>query len=157
MDIVFLDFDGVLNSEDWSATAADAPEGEGYWGPSSLDERAVRRLNGLVAPGVHFVVSSTWRQVHDREALESLLKSKGFSGTILDVTPRMHRTPDGFLPVRGHEIQAWLDTHAVRAFVTLDDDSDMAHLLPHLVQTDPKLGLRDEDVARAREMLTTAS
>ena len=81
MDIVFLDFDGVLNSEDWSATAPAAPEGEGYWGPSSLDERAVSRLNGLVAPHVQFVVSSTWRQVHSRETLESIqgmsLKRRG--------------------------------------------------------------------------------
>jgi hypothetical protein len=51
---------------------------------------------------------------------------------------------------RGEEIQAWLTENPdVTQFVILDDDSDMAHLIDHLVQTDHKVGLTAADVKKA--------
>jgi hypothetical protein len=48
--------------------------------------------------------------------------------------------------VRGHEIQAWLDSHPEKfeRVVILDDDYDMAHLLPKLVGCNGNEGLTAE-------------
>ena len=46
--------------------------------------------------------------------------------------------------IRGNEIQQWLDIHKeydVEDFIILDDDSDMEHLIDHLIQTDSILGI----------------
>lgn len=52
---------------------------------------------------------------------------------------------------RGLEIQAWLDRDGYKGvFVIVDDDSDMAHLMPHLVKTDNNVGLTEE---RAGEII----
>lgn len=48
------------------------------------------------------------------------------------------------------EIQAWMDSHSERCdrFVILDDDDDMAHLIPNLIQCNGGDGLTT-DVADA--------
>ena len=46
---------------------------------------------------------------------------------------------------RGLEIQKWLDKNpGVDKFIILDDDSDMVHLMSHLLQTDGEFGLTNE-------------
>ena len=58
---------------------------------------------------------------------------------------------------RGTEIQAWLDAwrgEPVESFVILDDEGDMAHLLPRLVQTGWSTGLLHEHVQVARRLLS---
>jgi hypothetical protein len=56
--------------------------------------------------------------------------------------------------VRGLEIQDWLDNHpGVTDFVILDDSSDMAHLMPKLIQTDDATGLTQAHVAPALRLL----
>lgn len=134
--IVFLDFDGVLAV-----------------GGSGLDAALVARLNRLVATaGAAVVVSSSWRRGTDVLDLATALRSAGFVGTVVGATPTVPNLD------RGYEIQAWLNDTAdagceVESFVILDDDDDMAHLRPRLVQTNPDAGLSDGDVERAVRML----
>ncbi|MEZ4247684.1 MAG: HAD domain-containing protein [Polyangiales bacterium] len=145
--VLFLDFDGVLNSDRFDAEAPPAPEGEGWWGPSALDPRALERLRVLVRrAGCQVVVSSTWRLNHSREALSALLGL-----VVADITPRLHRTPDGVRQTRGDEIRAWLEAHPeVSTWVAVDDDIvDVAFF----VRTDAAVGLTDEDVERLVERL----
>ena len=59
-------------------------------------------------------------------------------------------------------LQAWLDERKygrgdVDGFVIFDDDGDMGPLLPYLVQTNPGIGLTDEDVTSAISLLTQNS
>jgi hypothetical protein len=153
MRIVFLDFDGVLNSRALVERAA-APHVPGL---SLLDEAAVARLERLcVDGGAVIVVSSTWRLSFDRLALQDMLRAKGLVTTaILDMTPMIPHKRG-----RGSEIQLWLDTAprargwSIEGMVILDDEADMLHLTPWLVQSSFETGLTDAHLALAKSVLT---
>jgi hypothetical protein len=109
--------------------------------------------------GAGVVVSSTWRLTFDRAALEDMLRAKGLATTaILDMTPLIPHKRG-----RGSEIQLWLDSaqHArgwsIEGMVILDDEADMLHLTPWLVQSSFETGLTDEHLALAKSMLTRAA
>jgi hypothetical protein len=148
--IVFLDFDGVLNSHAFTMRKPCA-------GVIGLDSDAVALLNDLLArTGAMVVVTSVWRLTRSRTELCDELLEVGFLGMVLDKTPHLNSRP------RGAEIQRWLDGYAatwrgeedpVESMVILDDDSDMAHLAHCLVKTDITVGLTAANVERAVKML----
>lgn len=151
MRVIFLDFDGVLNSIMWAEARTAENRGNLY----GLDHEAVQRLARLVdAVGAKIVVSSTWRKNRTVERLIELLKDAGYPGDppVIGKTPVLWRNEKGERLERGHEIQQWLDENpGVESFVILDDDSDMAHLKDRLVRTGNCCGLRDfhfDDVER---------
>ena len=139
--IVFLDFDGVLNSDAWIYSHSER-------GFDHIDPSRVELVNGLLhQTKAHVVVSSAWRILHSLPALRRGLASKGFRGSILGTTDRRG-------PIRGAEIQRWLtENQHDGPFVILDDNSDMGHLLPFLVKTDLATGITAADVERAAAML----
>jgi hypothetical protein len=148
--IVFLDFDGVLNSRIYMESMSDDERGSVV----GLDRAAVARLNRLLREAkAHVVVSSTWRLTRDCAQLARALGDRGFDGQLLGKTPRAGNA-------RGHQIQAWLDAApeyniAVESFVVIDDDSaDMGHLDDRLIKTTFEQGLQDEHVDRAVTMLS---
>ncbi len=160
MKLVFLDFDGVLNSRAYMIQRSEQGCKAGVLG---IDPAAVTHLNRLVrAASAEVVVSSTWRHNRDREQLQGVLNEAGFVGSVRGRTPRwLHKTPGGIYAAgtRGDEIQAWLDAAPdygvdVESFVIIDDDSDMAHLASRLVKTAFETGLTDADVDRALGVLT---
>lgn len=158
--VIFLDFDGVLNSVDFLEETYDQrkllekgrrTDQESWWS-AMIDGRAVGHLNEIIKhSGAKVVVSSSWRHGHTLAELRGILKNKGFIGSLIDKTPK--RAP--VAPYRrGNEIQAWLDEHPdVKKFVIIDDDSDMEHLMSYLVQTTWKSGLLAEHVAKALRIL----
>ncbi len=141
MRVIFLDFDGVLNTPAYLDEV-------GYDGPvaasGQIDTRAVDELNCLVAlTGAKVVVSSTWRKYYSVEGLQQLLESRGFRGEIIGKTLELWC-------YRGAEIRDWLYEHPeVEQFVILDDDNDMEKLARKMVQTDPEKGLTEADVDEA--------
>lgn len=153
--IIFLDFDGVLNS---MTTRGRNPRG---W--NELDREMVERVNRIIdRTGAKVVVSSSWRLFERRDEngnpadpqkrLTRILQANGFRGEVIGVTPYLPQ-PAGDHP-RGIEIQAWLDEAKHSGpFVILDDDSDMLHLLPKLVQTRDSEGLQDTHVELAVRQL----
>ncbi len=130
--VLFLDVDGVLNKC-------------GSFHDIHSDKTALlHRI--VVETGCAIVVSSTWRRTaRTRKLLMTLLQEGGVS--IADWTPCLDRISDAghlIIAERGHEIQSWLDEHPeVTRFVILDDSSDMAHLVEHLVQTETFTGLTE--------------
>jgi hypothetical protein len=137
MRVVFLDFDGVLNSRAL-VERAPAPLAIGL---DLLDAGAVAHVERFcVAANAEIVVTSTWRLTFDRAALEDLLRAKGLTtARVRDVTPMIPHKRG-----RGQEIQSWLDAQSspqVEGIVILDDDPDMLHLMPWLVQTSFDTGL----------------
>ena len=157
--VVFLDFDGVLNSHDYMLHRAPESERGSVMG---LDAEAIARLNRLLREAEAVaVVSSTWRHNRTVAQLQDVLVARGFVGTVIGMTPRwLKEAPSGPYAGerRGHEIQAWLNDAPnygvdVRAFVIVDDDSDMAHLADRLVKIPFETGLLDEHVDRAVAML----
>lgn len=177
LDVLFLDIDGVFNSvlffkrpsytEEGATTAeeraiirrvlphVDLPPGAKNrmsirLDIRQLDSRAIRWLNRVTRqPNVGVVVSSTWRHGYKEKGLQLLLESRGFEGKVIG------RTLDLWGQGRGNEIQHWIDSNPgrVRSLAILDDDSDMGHLLPRLVKTSNRIGLRPADVERVRGLL----
>jgi hypothetical protein len=150
MRIVFLDFDGVLNTRAL-VERAPAPLAIGL---DLLDAAAVTRLERFcVEVNAEIVITSTWRLTFDRAALEDMLRAKGLAmARVRDVTPMIPHKRG-----RGQEIQHWLDTAVdaqgsppLEAIVILDDDPDMLHLMPWLVQTSFETGLTDADLDAAK-------
>lgn len=156
MKILFLDFDGVLcNRESISAgyKARTASEQDPYGAHPDCVAALNRILN---TTGAYIVISSVWRHGGLSRMRDTLDAWGVVPKRVLSVTPSM-RGEDS--KERGDEIQAWLDSytrHEIEAFVILDDDSDMKHLLPKLVQTDFVIGLTEYDATRAISFLTNA-
>lgn len=127
MKVMFLDFDGVLNSHQ-SATfwhhnrdkqnIVTRPYREHEFCPIAISnmEELMRRM-----PDLKIVVSSTWRMGRSVEELKIVLASSPLmANAVIDKTLVFHEEP------RGKEIKAWLDKHPeISHYVIVDDDSDM--------------------------------
>lgn len=149
MVVVFLDIDGVLNSEQYMRSKKGTVYAEGFqypgleWWADGLDPEAMERLNRLVEQtGAEIVVSSTWRLGGDVGWLQQLLEIKGFRGQVVGVTPHYGDGP------RSREITAWVNRFGPERYVVLDDDSD-AEIPGKTVRTSSRCGLTDEDVDKA--------
>jgi hypothetical protein len=158
--IVFLDFDGVLNSRasHGKADMVHPDDVSVRLGMRGLDLVHVPPLNQILREsGAKIVLSTTWRILYPLERLTALLEWLGVEAPVVGVTPRGAFDPKRGLymsSVRGLEIQDWLDNHpGVTDFVILDDSSDMAHLMPKLIQTDDATGLTQAHVAPALRLL----
>lgn len=141
---LFLDIDGVLNSEQyyWRRQPDEWPHLD--CGAIARLDRIVRETNALV------VVSSSWR---GEPRLLGWLRERGYTGDLYDMTPRR---PMG---CRGDEIAAWLTDNRRNGepFAILDDADDMGIVAAHLVRTDWRYGLLDEHVEQAIALLTAES
>lgn len=158
--VVFLDFDGVLNSARFHRQIR-AAEGERVKLWDRLDPHGVARVNEIVGrAGADVVVSSSWRLMSEHDSpptLQSLLHRHGFMGRVVGVTPGLgcsHRPWTCSQAHRGHEIDVWLQANGRRRFVILDDSADMQPHMDRLVRTTWEDGLQDQHVARAVELLS---
>lgn len=160
--LVFLDFDGVLNSHAYFTELRERL-GERACTWSRIDDRCVLRLERLVEEAdADIVVSSTWRIQNDVRALRMILECSGFARQkhrVIDRTPCLgcvHPPWPCSQAHRGHEIDEWLRknrTQGLPPFVILDDDSDMHPHLDRLVKTNHATGLTDADVDKALDIL----
>lgn len=156
MRVVFVDFDGVLNSDRYFA----AREREGrpvteWWGQECLDPNAVARLDTIAArAGACVVVSSSWRLRFSLDELRAMLVSNGLRAPVVGRTPALYRTPDGARLHRGDEIQRWIDEAAdVRSFAILEDEDELGALEAFAVRTRSDEGLLDAHVDAAIALL----
>lgn len=153
--ILFLDFDGVLNSARHMNSLVRVP-GE----PPMAAPAHVAVLNQVLRQSdAHIVVSSAWRYGRSNAALHRLLTGSGVVGRVVGRT-EIHDVRPGTLwegePARGIQIQNWITEHAHDGpFAIVDDDADMVHLTPWLVRTTFDLGLCEEHVAPLVKLLRT--
>ncbi len=149
MNIIFLDIDGVLNSEKWFLDNPHIMHPD-----DNIDKNAVQHLNKICKEtDAKIVISSTWRLSRTVEKMKDVLKNHGFQGEILNFTPDIAKVD---WIVRGNEIEKWICdwawkfdcfSHDFKSYVIIDDDDDMlVSQLPHFFQTDFKTGLT-EDIA----------
>jgi hypothetical protein len=147
--LIFLDFDGVVNSVAFikKLQETNSPLLEDC--SKLIDYSAVQVLNKIIErTGAKVVISSTWRLYFKRNKLIDILESYGFKGIVIGVTPDLINKP------RGEEIQRWMDNCEYQGkFVIIDDSSDMAHLKDHLFQTDNDYGLLEEHIEPIVERL----
>jgi hypothetical protein len=149
MKVIFLDIDGVLNCDQWFHERREA--GREVPPTKELNEKAVAVLNEIICrSGAKVVISSSWRLAFSLSEIRGVLVRAGFEGEIYGKTPRRTTYPAR----RGNEIQDFLNLHPyITEFVILDDDADMEHLLPKLVNTSWSRGLLPEHVAPALKHL----
>ena len=164
--ILFLDIDGVLNTERQHDRCvnlgADQVDNFGY----AFDPEAVANLKRIVEhTGADIVISSSWK-VWGLDAMQRLWVRRDLPGQVIDITPR---TESGEMllsvdldfmdipAVKGSEIKEWLSTSGrdVTHYAILDNFPDM---LPeqqsHFVQTDPIIGVTVEDANEIIRILT---
>jgi hypothetical protein len=162
MKILFLDFDGVLNS--WAyfkSRDPDADAGAGVaWALAQLDPVAVKRIDTVVEKtDCYIVISSTWRLGDTLSALRDFLGAKGLrSGRVVGKTPNGFLEPElrgfGEKLYRAHEIAHYLHERReagrdVTRFAIVDDDVDAGiGYAPQFVQTDIAVGITDADVEK---------
>lgn len=142
--VLFLDFDGVMNSVEWAIRTKQ----RGIWG---IDPDTVPHLQRIVdETGCDIVVSSTWRLGTMLSELRGRLIAAGMRPPV----PIVDRT--AYLGgKRGEEVAEWLEAMEPQAYVCLDDDSDF---LPgqHLVKTNGQVGLTAADADRCIAILGSA-
>ena len=160
MNIIFLDIDGVLNSDEWYKKFKNNIK---KWPQDNIDPNSIFILNELIESingDVRIVISSTWRQLISINDLSTLLEFYGFKykDKIID------KTPIGYsglkfneYPQRGKEIQAWLHTNEkkynIKSFVILDD-VNIGYLKDKWLQIDAKNGLQKRHIRQALEILS---
>lgn len=160
--IIFLDIDGVLNSNFWRDTHhKEISDG------TLIDAEKVRLLSMLVKKtGARIVLHSGWKYWFDKELkplrpeaerLRVMLEKEGLS--LEDITPD-HSTEEiraskKFSLVKAGEILAWLAEQGdVSGWIVIDDlDLHSPEIERHQVKTDPGIGLTLSDVLKAERML----
>ena len=155
MKVIFLDIDGVLNSD---KSTEDNYETHGHYHSMIPHEMHVKWLNYITnKTDASIVISSTWRMgCSNIRVLSHLLYLCGVTGDVIGLTPKLNNQE------RGNEIQSFLDNYSnssiqnkfpITNFVILDDDSDMSHLKTHLVLCDELIGLTKSDAEKAIKIL----
>ena len=154
MKVIFLDFDGVLNSE-----ASFRCE----------SRRKTRNIQDLLSPvlcsnlqfilehdsSVRLIISSTWRAHHTKVELQNILNNYGVEAArIIGYTPR---TLGGD---RAHEINLALEEWPnITKFVIIDDDDDVLNVKDprgHVFQTTPDDGLTLKQAKKIVELFKEA-
>lgn len=150
--VIFLDIDGVLNSERYWDYLTDQKLKQIDKYGTLFDPLCVAQLARIIeATGADIVISSDWKQFLSYRDFLTMWKDRALPGFVTDTTPSID-------PHRGNEIAAWLDdSYDVWSFVIIDDlpeyefNSDQ---LPMFVQTDPRVGLDEKVADKAIEILT---
>lgn len=169
--VVFLDFDGVLNSVSWTRPLHGWPSRDAHCHVCAesiaFDPVNVRRLNRITGgTGAKIVVSSSWRHRYPMRAdLVHLLNGAGVHGqvigrTSLDWEPG---SPNGIIVAksRGVQIQQWLSSirNKIRSWIILDDVNEFDEFgKDRWIETSwANGGLLDEHVELAIDMLREPS
>ena len=120
MKVIFLDIDGVLNSDDYIDIAKNSQGIERH-----IDIDKVKLLKKVIdETGAKTVLTSSWRNSNDIGPLRELLAKYEI---YFDVTPFINWE-------RGLEIKQWLLEHnRVEDYIILDDAFDK-EMLRHLVK-----------------------
>jgi len=118
--IIFLDIDGVLNSQAYVRDAhfPKAVRTPGL-GPDFIDPVRVARLQQIVdRTGAQIAISSNWTNWPgcNHGAIADWLRRLGFTGEVIGQTPRKLSNTH-----RGNEITWWLESHPCASYLVLDD------------------------------------
>jgi hypothetical protein len=135
--VLFLDFDGVLNTRAFVESAGWSPPLGAADDARILNPGAVEHLNFIVEQtGAVVVVSSSWRSTHSLAQLAAMLGARGFRGRVHSATPELPGRH------RAREIAQWLADNPVERFAVVDDDPSCGEVFaPQFVLTSFEEGL----------------
>jgi hypothetical protein len=160
--VIFLDIDGVLNSNFWNADHQREISDGKY-----IDTEKVRLLSDLVKKSeASLILHSGWRFWFDADVqptrpeaayLTSLLNNEGMTvaGMTPDLTTEEIRRTKKFSKVKADEILKWLENHPeTDSWVVLDDLELHNEIIAKCqIMTDPEQGLTEADVEKALGIL----
>jgi hypothetical protein len=149
MRVIFLDLDGVINSDRSILVCgerlekfkgSDVPYYEKFL-LSNVDPIAVEMINLLVEmTDAKIVLSSSHRKHFNKisDFVQRLEKTRQYFSKIGFDSERLIGWTPELLDVRGREIQNWLDEHSeVAHYVIIDDSADMLdEQMENFVRTD---------------------
>lgn len=156
--IIFLDFDGVLNTEYYQNLLC-------YQGLAYQDEYGAlfnpevkKQLKRIVdATNAKIVIESSWKYL-GLEAMQEMWSVRQLPGQVIDITPSsvsdqwlLSANLDDINPAMGHckgmEIASWMAEHAGSdaRYVIIDDEYVILDSqLPHFILTNPYDGITEE-------------
>lgn len=166
-NVLFLDFDGVLNTEKYQAELRAA--GKSGWDDFGqlFDPEAVENLKMVLdaVPDVLLVINSSWK-LEGLNCMKALWKARELPGSIHSVT--LDYVPDllsidldnydniALLAGKGNEVKQWLSKNAPEgcAYVIFDDVPDfLPEQEEHLIRVNPIIGITMEDAINAIKLL----
>lgn len=163
MKVIFLDFDGVLNSQGsfiYETARRKKHKEQGVSGPvnQTLCNVCTANFQRILDqyPDVKIVLSTTWRILFDIDWLKAKLAEYHVDGSRV-----IGKTPDLQWKSRGQEIQQWLDEHPeVTHYVAIDDNADeidIIHGSERFVHTSWGGGLTFDHAEEVINKLTNAN
>lgn len=165
--VIFIDFDGVLNTENYQAQLRRA--GKPQWDDFEqvFDPDAVENLRMILktVPDVILVINSSWK-LEGLERMKDMWKSRNLPGKIDSITPDYVPSLkdidlDNYdnielLSGKGNEVKQWISENSSGKckYVIIDDVPDfLPEQEPYLIYTDPRIGITKEDSMRAITLL----
>ena len=138
MKIIFLDFDGVMDTAYYDHI---------------LNKECVKNLKHIIdQTGADIVVSSSWKYMMEYRDFLEMWEARKLPGFVTDVTPTPAERRN-----RGDEIDAWLAECDVECqYVIIDDlsaDNFNEHQIPRLLLVNPFYGLDEDTAERAITIL----
>lgn len=146
---IFLDFDGVLNTEQYQAQLAVAgKEQKDKYGPL-FDPEAVARLKRLAdETKAEIVIISSWRFIHDTDTLYEMWEERGLPDEIFRIMSREVADDNRSSGVKDFAFGKYIP------YVILDDeDSYVDEQKPYLIRVNSVKGLSDVNVDKAIAIL----
>ncbi len=165
--IIFLDFDGVLNTEYHQRQLQH--EGKVWQDKHSacFDPKTVEQLQTIVdMTHADIVIESSWKYL-GLEAMQEMWQERQLPGRVIDITPsvisdsmllsaNLAQTSPSALHCKGAEIASWLYDNDMKnaSYVIIDDEYVILESqLPHFILTNPYDGLTEELAMRVINVL----
>lgn len=167
--VIFLDIDGVLNTERFILSMLTKDCNGNYHGHEYLtdeygtlfDPISVKNLGKIIKlTDAKIVISSTWRY-SGLEKIKEMWHFRNIPGEVIDITPihwELKNNPLNGTPYekwRGNEIQIWLNENKdVSNYLIIDDDNDMLpSQIDNFVNTNQYYGISSNNKRKAVQIL----
>ena len=151
MNVIFLDIDGVLNTDRWEALClSEDIELEDKFG-ITFDDISIANLRTIISrTNASIVIHSTWKLHHDVEWFVDMWNTRNLPGFIISITPNIAPDYD-----KHNEISMWLKLHPqISQYVILDDEKEfVSPLSEHHILIDGLCGITMSNAEKAIKLL----
>ena len=164
--IIFLDIDGVLNTEYYQGLLEyqGKPWQDEYG--AFFDPKSVKQLKKIIdATDADIVVESSWKYL-GLDAMKELWDARNLPGRVIDITPssvsnehliniNLDYLDTSTLHCKGIEIASWLaeQTEDIRYVIIDDEYVILESQFPHFILTNPYEGITEEQANRTISIL----
>lgn len=165
--IIFLDFDGVLNTEHNQNMLVYHGKAWKDKHGAFFDPEAVAQLERIIVEtGADIVIESSWKYL-GLEAMQQMWTDRNMPGHVVDVTPssasdnwlldaNLDEMDPAYIRCKGVEIASWIadSLREETRYVIIDDEYVILDSqLPHFILTNPYDGITPELADRAIRIL----